>query len=280
MIIFKTGSDLQKWIHRKKEEGKCIGFVPTMGALHDGHISLIEESKQNADITVCSIFVNPAQFNDPKDFEKYPITIENDLRLLEDSGTDILFLPSVKEIYPDGYKNLPHYELGNLEKVLEGYYRPGHFQGVCAVMHKLLSLVNTDKLFMGQKDYQQCMVIKKMITLTGIKAEFVACPTQREPNGLARSSRNMRLSPSAIEKAAAIFNALTFIKNNINHLSSESCIHKAKEMILSAGFDKIDYTDICNAETLEPVVYKDEPSVALVAAFIEGVRLIDNMLLD
>ena len=280
MIIFKTGSDLQNWILRKQQRQVITGFVPTMGALHAGHISLIQEAKKQTDITICSIFVNPAQFNDPKDFEKYPITIENDLRLLEESGTDILFLPPVKEIYPHGYNNLPHYELGNLEKILEGYYRPGHFQGVCAVMHRLLAKVKPDKLFMGRKDYQQCMVIKKMMSLTGIHTQFFACATQREANGLAMSSRNMRLSPDAFERAAVISKALGFIKENIRTLAAPECISAAKDMIMDAGFEKIDYIEICEAESLEPLSDVNEPAVALAAAFIEGVRLIDNMQLD
>ena len=139
------------------------------GALHSGHISLIGESKLHCDITICSIFVNPTQFNDPADFEKYPVTIENDIYQLHKTGTDILFLPSVAEIYPNGLDNGPHYELGFLESILEGYYRPGHFQGVCRVMHRLLTICQPDELYMGQKDYQQCMVVKNCCqTITSV----------------------------------------------------------------------------------------------------------------
>src|SRR5690242_6983731 len=168
MIVFKKAADLSRHISLLKEENKTIGFVPTMGALHRGHLSLIEASKDQCDVTVCSIFVNPTQFNDPKDFEKYPITIEQDIKLLTQKDTDILFLPSVDEIYPDGVHHLAIYDLGALETVLEGKYRPNHFQGVCQVMDRLLHIVQAEKLFMGRKDYQQCLVVSRLIEIKGI----------------------------------------------------------------------------------------------------------------
>ena len=149
------------------EKGKTIGFVPTMGALHAGHISLIKASKNENPITVCSIFVNPTQFNDPKDFEKYPVTIEKDIDMLKEAGCDVLFLPSVEEMYPEGIVTENHYDLGYLETILEGKFRPGHFQGVCMVMQRLLKIVSRIDLYLGQKDYQQCMVIKRLIELMG-----------------------------------------------------------------------------------------------------------------
>src|ERR1700737_4918300 len=162
MILFKRAGDLTRWLKEQHSRGKSIGFVPTLGALHPGHISLIDISKKSTGITVCSIFINPTQFNDPKDFEKYPITIEKDIYLLEKAGTDALFLPEVDDVYPGGTKELEKYELGGLETLLEGKYRPGHFQGVCQVMRRLLDLVAPDDLFMGQKDYQQCMVVRRL----------------------------------------------------------------------------------------------------------------------
>jgi len=155
MILFKKSAELSSFLLKKKEKGLRIGFAPTMGALHPGHISLINNSKKGADITVSSIFVNPTQFNDPKDFEKYPVTLDTDLDAMEKAGCDIVLLPAVAEIYPNGMKNLPHYELGYLETVLEGRYRPGHFQGVCQVVHRLLEMVQPHFLYLGQKDYQQ-----------------------------------------------------------------------------------------------------------------------------
>jgi len=281
MIIFKKGLPLQNRLKQLKNINKKIGFVPTMGALHNGHLALIEQSKSPDTTTVCSIFVNPTQFNDKKDFEKYPVTIENDIYLLEKANTDILFIPAVDEIYPDGLATNFSYDLGYLETMLEGFYRPGHFQGVCRVMHKLLNIVQPDDLFMGQKDYQQCMVIKRLIELYKISTQLHLVPTRREESGLAMSSRNVRLSDEAKQKASAIFKALGFIKNNISSLSIDQLKEKATAIILDAGFEKIDYIEICDADSLMPLnKFQQTKMVALAAAFIEGVRLIDNMLLN
>lgn len=281
MIIFKKGLPLQNRLKQLKNINKKIGFVPTMGALHNGHLALIEQSKSPDTTTVCSIFVNPTQFNDKKDFEKYPVTIENDIYLLEKANTDILFIPAVDEIYPDGLATNFSYDLGYLETMLEGFYRPGHFQGVCRVMHKLLNIVQSDDLFMGQKDYQQCMVIKRLIELYKIPTQLHLVPTRREESGLAMSSRNVRLSDEAKQKASAIFKALGFIKNNISSLSIDQLKEKATAIILDAGFEKIDYIEICDADSLMPLnKFQQTKMVALAAAFIEGVRLIDNMLLN
>src|SRR5258706_2937560 len=165
MILFKRVEDLTGWLKEQGSGGKSIGFVPTLGALHPGHISLIDISKKTTDVTVCSVFVNPTQFNDPKDFQKYPITIEKDIFLLEKAGTDALFLPEAGELYPGGTKDLEKYELGRLETLLEGKYRPGHFHVACQVMRRLLDIVVPDDLFMGQKDYQQCMVVRRLLEI-------------------------------------------------------------------------------------------------------------------
>jgi len=281
MTIFKKGLPLQNRLKQLKNINKKIGFVPTMGALHNGHLALIEQSKSLDTTTVCSIFVNPTQFNDKKDFEKYPVTIENDIYLLEKASTDILFIPAVDEIYPDGLATNFSYDLGYLETMLEGFYRPGHFQGVCRVMHKLLNIFQHDDLFMGKKDYQQCMVIKRLIELYKIPTQLHLVPTRREESGLAMSSRNVRLSDEAKQKASAIFKALGFIKNNISSLSIAQLKEKATAIILDAGFEKIDYIEICDADSLMPLnKFQQTKMVALAAAFIEGVRLIDNMLLN
>ncbi|HEY6978434.1 MAG TPA: pantoate--beta-alanine ligase [Chitinophagaceae bacterium] len=282
MIIYKEIPPLQHKLHSLRNNGKRIGFVPTMGALHDGHLSLIKECKQSVDTTVCSIFVNPTQFNEKKDFEKYPVTIENDIYLLEKIKNEILFTPSVEEIYPEGLKFASSYDLGYLETLLEGYYRPVHFQGVCRVMHKLLGIIQPDDLFMGQKDYQQCMVIKKLIESYDLKVHLHIVPTQREPSGLAMSSRNLLLSEIGKQKASALYKALNFIKGNLSHLTLQRLKDEARSMLLNAGFEKIDYVEICDANTLTPLTeYNDQiKTVALTAAFIEGVRLIDNLILN
>jgi pantoate--beta-alanine ligase len=163
MILFKTTTPLQNHIEKLHGKNLKVGFVPTMGALHNGHISLIESCKKQCDVVVCSIFVNPTQFNDKKDFEKYPVTIENDIYLLETNNTDILFLPSVDEVYKEGLQQLQHFDIGYLENILEGKYRPGHFQGVCNVVYRLLNIVKPDIVFLGRKDYQQYLVLKTMM---------------------------------------------------------------------------------------------------------------------
>src|SRR5579872_6663216 len=213
MIIYKKAGDLASWLEKQRQAGQSIGFVPTMGALHEGHISLITISKKTTSLTVCSIFVNPTQFNDPKDFQKYPVTIEKDIALLEKAGTDVLFLPGVEEVYPQGTSALEQYDIGPLETIFEGKYRPGHFQGVCQVMRRLLEIVRPDQLFMGSKDYQQCMVVQRLLGLIGIPATLHRCPILREPDGLAMSSRNMRLTPAQRSQATAIYKALLTIRD-------------------------------------------------------------------
>src|SRR6478609_10764771 len=212
MILYKTVNQLTEWLQNSSE---TIGFVPTMGALHAGHLGLLEASKQQSGITVCSIFVNPTQFNDPQDFAKYPVTLEKDLLLLEKAGCDVVFLPSVAEMYPGGLAPDKHFELGYLETILEGKYRPGHFQGVCQVVNRLLEIVRPTTLFLGQKDYQQCMVIKKLIELAGFDTTLNIVPTIRENSGLALSSRNLRLSKKDKETAAVIYRSLQFLRQNI-----------------------------------------------------------------
>lgn len=282
MVLFKKVAGLERYLNSIRHKGLKIGFTPTMGALHEGHLSLIDSSKMNNAITVSSIFVNPAQFNDPKDFEKYPVTMEKDIFLLETAGCDILFLPSVEEIYPRSSQGKETYDLGYLETILEGKYRPGHFQGVCKVMDRLLDIVRPDNLYLGQKDYQQCMVITKLIDLLG-KKDFIIthiCPTLRESDGLAMSSRNMRLNKQERELAPAIYLTLTFIKRNLQKGSLHELTTVAASKLVSLGF-KPDYIDIADAATLQLINHWDgkQKIVALAAVYLHEVRLIDNLLL-
>jgi pantoate--beta-alanine ligase len=281
MILFKKAADLSHFLAQKAKAGNKIGFVPTMGALHPGHISLIDYSKMNCALTVCSIFVNPTQFNDAKDFEKYPVTLDKDIDLLEKNGCDVLFLPDAKEIYPNGLSSLPHYDIGYLETVLEGKYRSGHFQGVCQVVHKLLDIVKPHNIYLGQKDYQQCMVIKKLIALTDIKTDVIICPTLREPDGLAMSSRNMRLNVTERKKATKISETLQFIKKEIKPGQLNELKDRAVKNLTTEGF-KADYVEIANAATLEIINNWDGalPIVAIAAAYLNEIRLIDNLLLQ
>lgn len=282
MVIFKRSGALREYLQAKKNAGLTIGFVPTMGALHAGHISLLREAKTQTGFAVASIFVNPTQFNDPKDFEKYPITIESDVKQLLEAGCDALFLPTVKEMYPDGTKATQHYDLGSLETVLEGEFRPGHFQGVCTIVHRLLKAAIPDKLFMGQKDYQQCMVIRRLLQVSGLE-DHVALdisPTRREETGLAMSSRNMRLSPEEKEKAIAIYQALQFINKHWREIPLPELKQKAWQLLTAKDL-RPDYVAIVDANDLTVVENNDtkQQVVALIAAFMGEVRLIDNLLL-
>lgn len=278
MILFKKGDKLKKYLIKKASEGHTIGFVPTMGALHNGHLSLIRAAKEKTDLVVCSIFVNPTQFNDQQDYLHYPKTIDQDILLLEKSTCDVLFLPDVQEIYPDGYLPI-HYELGSLETLLEGKHRPGHFQGVCQVVDRLLTIVSPSFLFLGQKDYQQCMVIEKLISIQQSPTQLYIVPTMREASGLAMSSRNLRLSEEERTKAAAIHAGLISIQSLLKPGSMQQLCDEVTDNLLRSGFEKVDYISIANAKTLEPIEEWDgqTPLVALAAAFLSGVRLIDNI---
>jgi pantoate--beta-alanine ligase len=281
MILFKKAGDIHKFISEKKKSGFSIGYVPTMGALHQGHISLIVSAKQSNDITVCSIFVNPTQFNNKADFEKYPITIEKDIDILEQTGCEVLFLPPVSEIYPNGQNPVQYYNLGYLETILEGRFRPGHFQGVCQVVQRLLDIVQPHHLYLGQKDFQQCMVIKKMIELTGLQTQINICSTLRETDGLAMSSRNMRLNEAERKLAVKISETLYFMKTALKPGYVADLNNKALSYLTAAGF-KTDYVAIADAGTLEPVDKWDgkQKIVALIAAYLNDIRLIDNMILS
>ena len=283
MILFKKATDLRKWVDAQSKKGNSIAFVPTMGALHAGHISLIDAASKENQVTISSIFVNPTQFNDLKDFEKYPITIEKDIEMLEAAGCNVLFLPSVKEMYPEGIKPEMQYELGYIETILEGKFRPGHFQGVCMVVHRLLDIVQPDNLYLGQKDYQQCMLISKLVELINqqdpIKVNI--CPTLREKDGLAMSSRNMRLNEDERKLAAIIYRCLSYIKEHTGKQSVNDIKKQTQSMLEEAGL-RVDYVEIAEAKHLSPITTWDEKekAVALIAAFMNEVRLIDNMLLN
>jgi pantoate--beta-alanine ligase len=283
MILFKRAGDLTDYLDKQRKHGAKTGFVPTMGALHDGHIDLLHAARSDNDLSVVSVFVNPTQFNDANDFEKYPITLEKDIEKLGAAECDVLFLPSVKEIYPAGIAAGQHYDLGNLETILEGKYRPGHFQGVCSVVHRLLNIVRPGNLYMGQKDYQQCMVISRLIELTGMQADLQLhiVPTRRETNGLAMSSRNMRLTSIERETASALYQTLLDVKETIKPGPLDDLKYNAIELLNKKGF-KVDYVEIAGAGNLEIQSQwngKDK-LVSLVAASLNDVRLIDNLLLN
>jgi pantoate--beta-alanine ligase len=282
MIIFRKAADLKNYLGNVRNKKRKIGFVPTMGALHQGHISLVEACKKENDVSVCSIFVNERQFNNRVDFEKYPASVESDIYQLEKAGCGILFLPTETEVYPPSLAD-KHFDLGYVETVLEGTYRPGHFQGVCQVVEKLLDIVRPDMLYLGQKDYQQCIIIKKLVSLMG-KSDVISIrihPTMREPDGLAMSSRNIRLSKEDRKRAPHIYKALINLRTNLQEGNLQSLINEVKEKLKIHDF-KIDYLEVADAETLELVnqLKGNQKLVALVAVSLSDVRLIDNILLN
>lgn len=282
MILFKKAADLHKYLDIQRKIGMEIGFVPTMGALHQGHISLIEEARRHNPLVVCSIFVNPAQFNDPADYKKYPSTIDKDIALLENAGCDVLFYPPVEEIYPDPNERT-HYDLGYLETIMEGKFRPGHFQGVCKVVHKLLMMVKPDNLYIGQKDYQQCLVIRRLLELTGMKdkVSLHISPTLREKDGLAMSSRNARLDEQQRQLATGIYQTLNLVRKEIKPGNLESLKEKGMSHLQEKGF-RPEYVEIADASTLQPLTEWNgsQKLVVLTAAFLGEIRLIDNLLLN
>ena len=283
MVIFKKVADLQKYISAQIEQKSIIGFVPTMGALHNGHRSLIEKAKAEGKVVVCSIFVNPTQFNDKNDFEKYPITVDADTEILINAGCDILFLPSVDEIYPGGTEKVQTFDFGYLDTILEGEKRPGHFKGVGQVVGRLLDIVEPHYLYMGQKDYQQCMVIKKLLEIKGKQNEIqlIICPIIREADGLAMSSRNRRLTEPQRNIASTIYQCLVSIQSRQNSgdfgIVQKECI----ELLNKKGF-VTDYVAIADARDLKLLdnYDQDSPMIALIAAKVGEIRLIDNILLN
>ncbi|WP_185210959.1 MULTISPECIES: pantoate--beta-alanine ligase [Sphingobacterium] len=281
MKIFRTKQELQHELAGIRQQNQVITLVPTMGALHEGHLSLINYAKPLTDITVCSIFVNPTQFNDPKDLEKYPRPIENDIALLESVGCDILFMPTVEEMYPENDPEW-HIDLGNLDQIWEGEHRPGHFQGVTQIVFKLFDLVKPNQACFGQKDFQQVMVIQRMIDIKNLDIKLLICPIIRSEAGLALSSRNARLSEEGKENALTIITALRFIQDNLEQKSVAELLDGAKTIIASNPAVELEYLSICETSTLAPVdnIESGKDYVALIAAWVEKVRLIDNILLS
>jgi pantoate--beta-alanine ligase len=254
-----------------------VGFVPTMGALHQGHLSLIEKACRENDKTVCSIFVNPIQFNNKDDFEKYPVQSEKDIEMLKNAGCDMVFVPSVNEMYPEPVTDL--FDFGMLDKVMEGASREGHFNGVAIVVKKLLEIIEPDKAYFGEKDFQQLQIIKYLVKTNHLQAEIVSCPIIREPDGLAMSSRNIRLSALYREIAPQIYKTLMKCSN----LAPSYTVQEVKSLFFSeiSLFPefRLDYFEIADETTLQPIINWTESKNprAFVAVFLGNVRLIDNM---
>lgn len=281
MKVFSEAKMLNSYLFSlKKDKNTSFGFVPTMGALHQGHISLIQSCTAKSDISVASIYVNPTQFNNQEDFDKYPNTIGKDLEMLEKAGCDIVFVPKFDQVYGNEAVHRV-YDLDGLDIVLEGANRPGHFQGVCNVVHHLLDIVKPDFLFLGQKDFQQTVVLKKLLNIINSPVEIIVCPIVREENGLAMSSRNVRLSEKGRNKAAFISETLQRIKKSRN-LPLSTVLQKERAFLNTEPNAHLDYLEMVDGRTLKPITdWEDcDYKVVLVVVIYEGVRLLDNEVLD
>ena len=282
MNIIKTSADLSLYLQTKRTEDKnvTIGLIPTMGALHDGHASLIKESVKENDITVCSIFVNPTQFGEAADLDNYPKPIEKDIDLLLKHNCSILFLPAYEEVYPKNYEH-KEYDLNGLDFKIEGASRPGHFQGVCNVVGRFFEIVQPTNAYFGQKDYQQTVVVKRLVKVTNSKINIRIVPIKREAHGLAMSSRNIRLSEKGRSNAAFIYKSLIQLKEDVETMGLTESVKKANQFINAQKGAKVDYLIAVDSTTLEPVEnLNDSEGVAVVTVVeYEGVRLLDNIIL-
>jgi pantoate--beta-alanine ligase len=278
MQVFHSIAETRQWMAGQRSMGKSAGFVPTMGALHQGHLDLVKRACHENDLSACSIFVNPIQFNNPEDLIKYPRPLEDDLRLLQETGCDLVFVPSADEMYPEPVTK--KYDFGALEKVMEGEHRPGHFNGVAVVVKKLFDIFQPDRAYFGEKDFQQLRIIQSLVKLENIPVEIVPCPTVREPDGLAMSSRNRRLSPEERALAPEIYRALLNARDLAGTIPVSVLKEISTERLKNKGF-RVDYFEFAEIESMQPVqAWERTPGViACVAAFLGSVRLIDNMIL-
>lgn len=276
MEVLKTKSEVrQRLLFQDKKP--TIGFVPTMGALHKGHISLVEKARRENDVAVVSIFVNPTQFNDKEDLERYPRDLNSDIKLLEPTGCDFIFAPEAEEIYPE--PDTREFDFGTLGKVMEGKFRSGHFNGVAQVVSKLFDIVNPGKAYFGQKDFQQLAIIKLLAARFYPSIQIVQCPIIREPDGLAKSSRNRLLNVDQRNEATLISQTLFKAKNLVYHKSVKELTKWVIATINKSSLLDVEYFEIVDEETLLPVKLWDEPGVKVgcIAAYCGEIRLIDNV---
>jgi len=280
MKVTSLRNETTAQIYAWKEAGLSIGFVPTMGALHEGHLSLIRQAHKENEVVVCSIFVNPVQFNNPTDLEKYPRTMEADLDLLEKEGCDLAFAPDVDEMYPEPAAE--KYDFGALESVLEGKFRPGHFNGVGIVVSRLFDIIMPDNAYFGEKDYQQILIIKQLVANTKSTVNVVPCPIIRESDGLAMSSRNRRLTQEQRAVAPFIFKMLTEAQQLSQKLSPEDLVKWGEKMFEDHPEFKLDYFQISDNKSLMPIkaINNNKSGRLMVAAYLGKIRLIDNVLIN
>ena len=282
MLIFNKKSDLSAFLSPLIHQNKSIGFVPTMGALHKGHLSLLEKSLSENDITVMSIFVNPTQFNNAEDLDKYPRTLERDVQIMQElSNNIIVYAPEVADIY-EGNTVSESFDYDGLENQMEGKHRPGHFDGVGTIVKRLFEIVQPNKGYFGEKDFQQLQIVKKLVAKHNIPVEVIGCPIHRETNGLAMSSRNERLSETARKNAAIIYRILNAAKDFFQSHSAEETITLVENEFKKHPEFQLEYFEIADEATLLPVSKKetDKKYRGFIAIFIENIRLIDNISLN
>lgn len=277
MKVVYTAAELQLEVAKEKAAGRTVGFVPTMGALHSGHVSLVDKSLNDRCYTVSSIFVNPTQFNDKNDLKNYPRMPENDLFLLEQRGVNLVFMPSVEEIYPQ--EDTRVFDFGKIDKVMEGAHRPGHFNGVAQVVSKLFDLVTPDKAYFGEKDFQQIAVIKDMVRQLGYKIEIVPCPIVRDADGLALSSRNMLLNPTQRQSAPLIHKTLVEAHELGTNIAVKELIDKVVSTINTNPELDVEYFDVVDATSLQSISNWDDSNniYGCIAVKVGAIRLIDNI---
>jgi pantoate--beta-alanine ligase len=275
-MIVRSVAELRLMVRGWKAAGATVGVVPTMGALHDGHLSLVREAKRDCERVIVTIFVNPRQFNSPEDLAKYPRTEATDARLLAPLGVDVIFAPPPEEVYPPGFA--ANVQITGVAEPLEGAMRPGHFDGVATVVTKLFGMTLADRAYFGEKDWQQVQVVKRLVADLNLPVDVVPCATLREPSGLAMSSRNARLSPEARAIAPALYTAMTEAAQAIRAgQSPATALPKARARVLKAGFQRVEYIVIRDAETLLDWTDPARPGRLLAAAWLDEVRLIDNI---
>jgi len=278
MKIVAKSEELKRLVEDWKASGKTIGYVPTMGALHQGHLSLVKKAGACSDVVVVSVFVNPNQFNNPDDLKNYPRTVDQDTELLINTDCDILFLPSVDEVYPE--EDLRKFDFGMLDKVMEGAFRPGHFNGVAQVVSRFFDLVNPDKAFFGEKDFQQLAIIRAMTKMLNYSIEIIPCQIVREADGLAMSSRNVRLSEQHRKESIIIYETLFESKALMTTKNIKEVINFVVDKINDSALFKVEYFDIVDGNTLQPITNWSECDyiVGCIAVFADKVRLIDNLI--
>lgn len=280
MKILKNKRDLETYIKGVKDKSLTIGFAPTMGALHGGHLSLYKQAKEENDVVISSIFVNPTQFNNPDDLQKYPRSVEKDIELLSSVGVDAVYVPSVEDLYPKGLES-KKYDFDGLENEMEGKFRPGHFDGVGTVVEELFSQVKPDNAYFGEKDFQQLMIIKKLVEKKNIPVNVIGVPTFREDSGLAMSSRNLRLTQQQKSEALIIYRTLVQAKEWFGEIPTQEIYERVKNIFSESNLE-LEYFLIAEEDTLKEVenLKDDKNHRAFLVAFAGDVRLIDNMRLD